>query len=136
MRKFRHDGKWYQELDRKDYKIFDEIECLARDSENEDWSKRTLIACVKISGFNFMTTTNSFDQCAIPCDPPESRLMTNLQLMQLLNRGGWVCLYSNNYASLCPVSAEHDLYSSVKGIKVSRIDKIEWIEPTTDLLEE
>lgn len=103
----------------------------------ENHKEYDLVAYIKNVEFSFVCKQNSFRSIEpfLIEVPDEPQIMTNLQLMQLLNRGGWVCLYSNNYASLCPVFAEPDLYSSVKGIKVSRINKIEWIEPTTDLLE-
>ncbi len=61
--------------------------------------------------------------------------MTKWQIFQLLNRGGWILKDINGNIGLTPIVHEGSINEEVhSGVKVSRLDKIEWIEPTTDLL--
>lgn len=135
MKKFEYEGKWYQELDPKDYKIFDEIECLVRDDSDGVWIQRILSACVKRNSYNFITTTNAFYQCAIPCDPPESRLMTNRELSELLAKGYGQLVFepsSNAYSSIAH-SGGNEGKQMKQSAKIRSWDSTEWIKPTIDI---
>lgn len=136
MKKFVYEGKWYQELDPKDLKIFDKVRGLVRDSEDKNWIYGTICACVNLERYRFICIDSSaWKQCAIPCDPPESRLMTNRELGELLAK--WYGVYSDKN---CPYA--YPLFSFVKikednevnpDIIIRSWDSTEWIKPTIDI---
>lgn len=67
--------------------------------------------------------------------PDEPKRMTKRQVFQLLSRGGWVLRDINRRVTLTPFVNEDNIDGVVDAyVKVARIEKMEWIEPTTDLL--
>lgn len=68
--------------------------------------------------------------------PDEPQRMTCLQVMQLMDKGGWIAKTVNDeIVNNIRVGVSELLEIVGSKVKVSRIEKIEWIEPTTDLLE-
>lgn len=106
---------------------------------NEETKKEYhLLAYVANCEFPFVCKENAFRkgesfQIEVPEEPQR---MTNFQLLQFLNRGGWIMKNIFGGVGASPV-VEVDKLNNIsdKLVKVSRIEEIEWIEPTTDLLE-
>lgn len=137
MKKFEYEGKWYQELDPKDYKIFDRVECLYRDNELKEWVAGIVLACVNTDmpySF-FINNMNVYRYCAIPCDPPKSRLMTNRELAELLCKGYGVysdknCTYAFPLFSFKKIEEDDEVNPD---IIIRSWDSTEWIKPTIDI---